>query len=225
MSCYAPPGHTSWAASAFLLTSTMCISAVTNGSVLAGRRTGKMATTKSYFFGIIIINVVIIRRIHLVLSVPPASGRDCEQEEASSAKATLEAFCRSDLGEYQQPSISGFLSEPLLHWTKRHCWWKQILAYLCNGRHSFHWTSFQYWGCGSHYGATAHCFTLKEIPWHSTKQNIIKWHFLAPWWQYSLLTQSETSLDAHWVDILGGKQSLIPLKAHSLYNRTFFFFF
>lgn len=93
----------------------MCISAVTNGSVLAGRRTGKMATTKSYFFGMIIINVVIIRRIHLVLSVPPASCRDRDLEEASSAKATLEASCRSDLGEYQQPSTSGFLSEPLLH--------------------------------------------------------------------------------------------------------------
>lgn len=37
----------------------------------------------------------------LIISVPQASCRDCELEEASSSKDTLEAFCRSDFGEYQ----------------------------------------------------------------------------------------------------------------------------
>lgn len=32
--------------------------------------------------------------------MPLASCRDCELEEASSSKDTLETFCRSDFGEY-----------------------------------------------------------------------------------------------------------------------------
>lgn len=35
-------------------------------------------------------------------SVPQASCHDCVLEEASSSKDTLEAFCRSDFGKYQQ---------------------------------------------------------------------------------------------------------------------------
>lgn len=38
-------------------------------------------------------------------SVPQASCQDCVLEEASSFKDTLEAFCRSDFGEYLTLSI------------------------------------------------------------------------------------------------------------------------
>lgn len=36
----------------------------------------------------------------LTISAPQASCRDCELEEASSSKDTLDTFCRSDFGEY-----------------------------------------------------------------------------------------------------------------------------
>lgn len=35
----------------------------------------------------------------IVSAVPQASCRDCELEEASSAKDVLETFCRSDFGK------------------------------------------------------------------------------------------------------------------------------
>lgn len=48
----------------------------------------------------------------LTISVPQASCRDCELEEASSSKDTLETFCRSDFGEYQYCLISSLLCFP-----------------------------------------------------------------------------------------------------------------
>lgn len=45
-----------------------------------------------------------LKIIDLSDSAPQASCQDCVLEEASSSKDTLEAFCRSDFGEYQQAS-------------------------------------------------------------------------------------------------------------------------
>uniref|UniRef100_A0A674NTZ8 FZ domain-containing protein n=1 Tax=Takifugu rubripes TaxID=31033 RepID=A0A674NTZ8_TAKRU len=42
--------------------------------------------------------------ISSITNTPQASCQDCVLEEASSSKDTLEAFCRSDFGEYQQAS-------------------------------------------------------------------------------------------------------------------------
>lgn len=50
----------------------------------------------------------------LTISVPQASCRDCELEEASSSKDTLETFCRSDFGENQYSFMSSLLSFPLI---------------------------------------------------------------------------------------------------------------
>lgn len=46
----------------------------------------------------------------LTVSVPQASCRDCELEEAASSKDALDTFCRSDFGEYQH----SFTDDPSL---------------------------------------------------------------------------------------------------------------
>lgn len=62
------------------------------------------------------LNLIIYVISCLTISVPQASCRDCELEEASSSKDTLETFCRSDFGEDQYSFTSFLLSCPTINY-------------------------------------------------------------------------------------------------------------
>lgn len=100
MSCYGYPWPEILRCDQYPADHLMCISSITNSTVHTGGRRGKKLTNYTHMLEL----TQFIKKNDSVsgftISVPQASCRDCELEEASSSKDTLETFCRSDFGKY-----------------------------------------------------------------------------------------------------------------------------
>lgn len=97
MSCYGYPWPEILNCDQYPADHLMCISSITNTTVHPGGRRGRTLTIETF-----ICNSSSSDKLfgYVTISVPQASCRDCELEEALSSRDTLETFCRSDFGEY-----------------------------------------------------------------------------------------------------------------------------
>lgn len=98
MSCYGYPWPDILRCDQYPADHYMCISSITNSTFHTVGRRGERFMTQWHFSYLHWTNVSISG---LTFSVPQASCQDCQLEEASSSKDTLETFCRSDFGGYQ----------------------------------------------------------------------------------------------------------------------------